>query len=210
MSGLPEKPSSFSTSSSTGRPWVSQPPRAPTTYCPACAGSAGRCPWRAGLDVVHPRAAVGRGRALEEDEGPLAVAAGRGPAGRSGLLPPAPDRFLEGPERRPWDRPRQTPSCPSLPAASRPQYPLPRPAVGCVRDQRPHPPVGDEVVIPRGTTPLGPLVTPAARVATGERRKPAHPGAATPGPGITGGQSGLVLLAGALAGPAGLARRGHP
>ena len=168
---------------------------------------------RAGFDVVDPRAAVGRGRALEEDEGPLAVAAARGPAGRCRTPSTSARPLLRGPERRPWDRPRQTPSCPSLPAAE--LYPA-ADSSGCPQARRraelkrPHPLLGTRSSLPRGTTPLGPLVT---RRQGGDWRsagRPAHPGAITPVPRITEGQSGLVYWSGALAGPAGLARRAHP
>jgi hypothetical protein len=54
---------------------------------------------RARFEVVDAGTAVGRRRALEEDEGALAVAALQGAADRPRLAPPAPDGLFEGRKR---------------------------------------------------------------------------------------------------------------
>ena len=90
---LPVMPSRFSTSTSTGRPWVSQPARRATRKPAHGAEAAEEVLVDPGPHVVQPRPAVGRRRPLVEDPGlgPLRAAppTARTPGARaSGPAPP--------------------------------------------------------------------------------------------------------------------------
>ena len=98
MSGLPVKPSSFSTASSTGRPWQSQPALAGDVVALHRPVAGEDVLEDAGLDVVGARHAVGGRRPLVE--GPRRSVGGGVEAAleHRGLAPAVDDLVVEGRE----------------------------------------------------------------------------------------------------------------